>query len=150
MSEVELEERSKTVVDEGPESESTVRYQTGDEVATGELATPATGPAFVHLAVHSEYSVSDGLVKVRDLAARVAELGMPAVALTDRANLFGLVKFYKACREAGVKALVGADLDYEDSAAGGRRLPGPGGFHNRVPEPVASRVGSLYGVVGAG
>ena len=82
------------------------RYQTGDEVEAGE---------FVHLAVHSEYSLSDGLVKVKDLAARVAELGMPAVALTDRANLFALVKFYKACREAGVKPIAGAELLYEDA-----------------------------------
>ena len=91
---------------EASASESTPRYQTGDEVEAGE---------FVHLAVHSEYSLSDGLVKVKDLAVRVAELGMPAVALTDRANLFALVKFYKACREAGVKPILGAELPYEDA-----------------------------------
>ena len=55
---------------------ATPRYQTGDEVEVGE---------FVHLAVHSEYSLSDGLVKVKDLATRVADLDMPAVALTDHA-----------------------------------------------------------------
>lgn len=88
---------------------ATPRYQTGDEVEVGE---------FVHLAVHSEYSLSDGLVKVKDLATRVAELDMPAVALTDRSNLFGLVKFYKACREAGVKPIMGAELDYEDGEGG--------------------------------
>ena len=69
----------------------------------------------MHLAVHSEYSVSDGLVKIKELAARAAEQGMPAVALTDRANLFGLVKFYSACRDAGIKAIIGADVDYEDA-----------------------------------
>ncbi len=109
MSEVELEERSESVLEDDRTSEATAHYQTGDEVATC---------AFVHLAVHSEYSVSDGLVKVKDLAARVSEFGMPAVALTDRANLFGLLKFYKVCRAAGVKALVGADIDYEDAVAG--------------------------------
>ena len=93
----------------GAEPELTPRYQTGDEVEVGE---------FVHLAVHSEYSLSDGLVKVKDLATRVADLDMPAVALTDRGNLFGLVKFYKACREAGVKPIVGAELDYEDGEGG--------------------------------
>ena len=90
----------------------TPRYQTGDEVEAGE---------FVHLAVHSEYSLSDGLVKVKDLATRVADLDMPAVALTDRANLFGIVKFYKACREVGVKPIVGTELDYEDGDGGACR-----------------------------
>ena len=90
-----------------------IAYQTGDEIM--HVADSGTaGGEFVHLAVHSEYSVTDGLVKIKDLAARVAELGMPAVALTDRANLFGLVKFYSACRDAGIKAIIGADIDYED------------------------------------
>ena len=91
-----------------------IAYQTGDEivqVADSDIA----GGEFVHLAIHSEYSVTDGLVKIKDLAARVAELGMSAVALTDRANLFGLVKFYSACRAAGIKAIIGADIDYEDA-----------------------------------
>ncbi len=67
---------------------------------------------FVHLSVHTEYSISDGLIRVPDLVRRSAELGMPAVAVTDRANLFGLVKFYEACQSAGVKPLVGADMRY--------------------------------------
>ena len=50
---------------------------------------------FVHLRVHSEFSIADGMIKVRDLASSVHALGMPAVALTDRSNLFGLVKFYR-------------------------------------------------------
>ena len=73
---------------------------------------------FVHLGVHSEFSLSDGLVKIKDLATRVAESGMPAVALTDRGNLFGLVKFYKACRDAGIKPIIGAELDYEHADGG--------------------------------
>ena len=73
---------------------------------------------FVHLSVHTEYSISDGLIRVPDLVRRSAELGMPAVAVTDRANLFGLVKFYEACQSAGVKPLVGADMRYR-SADGG-------------------------------
>ena len=69
---------------------------------------------FVHLSLHSEFSVSDGLVKVKALAARARELGFPAVALTDRGNLFGMVKFYNACRDAGVKPIVGVDFDVQD------------------------------------
>ncbi|MCZ6854920.1 MAG: PHP domain-containing protein, partial [Gammaproteobacteria bacterium] len=53
-------------------------------------------PDFVHLRVHSEFSIADSIIKVRDLAGAVERLGMPAVALTDRSNLFGLVKFYQA------------------------------------------------------
>jgi len=67
---------------------------------------------FVHLRVHSEFSIADGLIKVRQLASAVHELGMPAVALTDRTNLFGLVKFYQACLDVGIKPLIGADLTY--------------------------------------
>jgi DNA polymerase-3 subunit alpha len=65
---------------------------------------------FIHLHVHSEYSLVDGLVKIDRLAARAAELGMPAVALTDRSNLFALIKFYRACQEAGVKPVCGCDV----------------------------------------
>ncbi len=59
--------------------------------------------------MHSEYSVSDGIVRLDDAVQRAAADGMPALALTDLANLFGLVKFYGAARSAGVKPIVGAD-----------------------------------------
>ena len=65
--------------------------------------------AFVHLRLHSEYSVSDGLVRLDAAVARAAEDHMPALALTDLGNLFGLVKFYRAARAKGVKPLIGAD-----------------------------------------
>jgi len=66
-------------------------------------------PRFVHLRLHSEYSVSDGIVRLDQAVARAAGDGMPALALTDLANLFGLVKFYGAARAAGVKPVIGAD-----------------------------------------
>jgi DNA polymerase-3 subunit alpha len=66
-------------------------------------------PRYVHLRLHSEYSVNDGIVRAEDAVRRAAEDGMPALALTDSANLFGMVKFYRAAREAGVKPLIGAD-----------------------------------------
>jgi DNA polymerase-3 subunit alpha len=59
--------------------------------------------------MHSEYSVNDGIVRLEDAVRRAAEDRMPAVALTDAANLFGMVKFYGAARAAGVKPIVGAD-----------------------------------------
>ena len=67
-------------------------------------------PRFVHLRLHSEYSVTDGIVRIDDAVARAAELGMPALALTDLANLFGFVKFYTAARKAGIKPVQGADV----------------------------------------
>jgi len=75
--------------------------------------------AFVHLRVHSEYSLVDGLVRLKPLVHRVAAAGMPAVAVTDHCNLFGLVKFYKAAIAAGVQPIVGADLLLRDARADG-------------------------------
>ena len=66
-------------------------------------------PRFVHLRMHSEYSVSDGLVRIDEAVARAKADGMPALALTDAGNVFGMVKFYTAARAAGVKPLIGVD-----------------------------------------
>jgi DNA polymerase III subunit alpha len=74
---------------------------------------------FVHLRVHSEYSLVDGLVRLKPLVARVTEGGMPAVAVTDHCNLFGLVKFYKAALAAGVQPIVGADVLLRGTRADG-------------------------------
>ncbi len=65
--------------------------------------------AFVHLRLHTEYSLLDGIVRVPELMAAVAAAGMPAVALTDQSNLFAMVKFYKEAQGAGVKPLIGVD-----------------------------------------
>ena len=63
----------------------------------------------VHLHVHSEYSLLDGACKIEKLAARAAELGMPALGLTDHGVLNGAVEFYKACRKHGVKPILGLE-----------------------------------------
>jgi DNA polymerase-3 subunit alpha len=65
---------------------------------------------FVHLRLHSEYSVVDGTLRIDDAAAAARADGQVALALTDLNNLFGAVKFYKACRSAGVKPVLGVDL----------------------------------------
>lgn len=67
-------------------------------------------PKFVHLRVHSDFSMIDGLSKVPPLVKKVAEMGMPAVALTDFTNLCGLVKFYGTAHNCGVKPIIGADF----------------------------------------
>ncbi len=74
------------------------------------ISSPPTSPDFVHLRLHSEYSIVDGIVRVKPLIERVVELGMPAVAITDVCNFFTLVKFYKAAQAAGIKPLCGADF----------------------------------------
>ena len=65
---------------------------------------------FVHLHLHSQYSLLDGATRIDDLVQRAAELGQPAVALTDHGNMFGAVKFYEAARRAGVKPIIGCEV----------------------------------------
>jgi DNA polymerase-3 subunit alpha len=65
---------------------------------------------FVHLHLHTEYSLVDGTIRIKPLLQRVKELGMPAIAVTDQHNLFSLVKFYQAAEQTGIKPLVGADI----------------------------------------
>lgn len=66
--------------------------------------------AFVHLHVHTEYSLLDGAARIEQLVARAAELGMQALAITDHANLYGAIPFYKACRRAGIKPIIGMEV----------------------------------------
>jgi len=73
--------------------------------------------SFVHLHVHSEYSLVDGLIRFKPLMAALRADRMPAVALTDLGNLFGLVKFYTAAQANGIKPLAGAELRVRNPAA---------------------------------
>ncbi|APG04660.1 DNA polymerase III subunit alpha [Luteibacter rhizovicinus DSM 16549] len=65
---------------------------------------------FAHLHLHSEYSLVDSTIRIKQLVAACVRTGMPAVALTDENNLFGLVKFYKQCTAAGIKPIAGCDV----------------------------------------
>lgn len=67
-------------------------------------------PRFVHLRVHSDFSMIDGLHKVNAICQATAELGMPAIALTDQMNLCGLVRFYRSSHKCGLKPIIGCDL----------------------------------------
>ena len=69
-----------------------------------------TSPQFIHLRLHSEYSIVDGLVRIDDIVKAAAKDGQPAMAITDLANLFGMVKFYKATRGKGIKPIAGCDV----------------------------------------
>ena len=66
--------------------------------------------SFVHLHLHTEYSLLDGATRPDDLAKRVAALGMPACAITDHGNMFGAVEFYNAMKSVGVKPIIGCEM----------------------------------------
>src|SRR6188768_1517700 len=66
--------------------------------------------SFVHLRVHTEYSLVDSVVRVPELLQGAAAAGMGAIGLTDECNLFAMVKFYKAALAAGIKPIIGVDL----------------------------------------
>ncbi len=75
--------------------------------------------SFVHLRTHTEYSVVDGTLRIDDAVAAARADAMPALAISDLGNLFGAIKFYKACRGAGVKPLIGTDVWMEPLAGAG-------------------------------
>ncbi len=77
----------------------------------------STAPGFVHLRLHSEYSISDGLTRIDEAIARAVADGQPALAITDLANLFGMVKFYTAARGKGIKPIIGCDVWIGDEDA---------------------------------
>jgi DNA polymerase-3 subunit alpha len=79
---------------------------------------------FVHLHLHSEYSLLDGAVRIPELMKKVKACGMPAVALTDHGNLFGAIEFYQEAEKAGVKPIIGVEA-YMAPGAHTDRKPGP-------------------------
>lgn len=65
---------------------------------------------FVHLHIHSEFSLLDGANRIKDLPIRAKELGMDAIALTDHGVMYGVIDFYKACKKEGVKPIIGCEV----------------------------------------
>src|SRR5438093_5794274 len=88
--------------------------------ASGHCIPGGAMNAFVHLDVRSYFSLKDGAFSPEQLAVRAAELGMPAVALTDRDGLYGAARFVSACSQVGVRPLLGATLTTE-AASGSPR-----------------------------
>jgi len=76
--------------------------------------------AFIHLRVHSEYSIADGILTIGALTDAVRTMDMQACALTDQCNLFGAVKFYKACEASGIKPILGTDIWIEPPSSQSR------------------------------
>jgi len=88
---------------------------------------------FVHLHVHTEYSLLDGAIRIKDLLSRSKDLGMPAVAITDHGSMFGAATFYMAAMDMGIKPIIGCEVyvapgDIDDVDAHKRKEKG-GGYH---------------------
>lgn len=66
--------------------------------------------SFVHLHVHTEYSLLDGLSKIKNLVALIKEMGMNSIAITDHGNMYGAIEFYKACKKADIKPIIGCEV----------------------------------------
>ena len=69
------------------------------------------GVAFTHLHVHTEYSLLDASSKIKELTARAKELGMDSLAITDHGVMYGVIDFYRAAKEAGIKPIIGQGED---------------------------------------
>ncbi|MFL6692622.1 MAG: PHP domain-containing protein, partial [Ramlibacter sp.] len=91
---------------------------------------------FVHLRLHTEFSIVDGTNRIDDVVKAAAANGQPALGITDLNNLFGAIKFYKAARGAGVKPLIGAELLLQG-------LPPDATAMSRVVVLVQNRTGYL-------
>ncbi|WP_316898907.1 DNA polymerase III subunit alpha [Pseudodesulfovibrio indicus] len=88
---------------------------------------------FVHLHVHTEYSLLDGAIRINDLLTRAKDLGMPAVAITDHGSMYGAVTFYTEAKALGIKPIIGCEVyvapgDLDDEEAHLRKEQG-GGYH---------------------
>src|SRR5690606_33661531 len=109
---------------------------------------------FAHLHLHSEYSLADSTIRIPELVARCVELEQPAVAITDRNNLFALVKFYREAEAKGVKPLAGADVFLADGDEAPTRLTlawMEGQRHDGVvlrPQWLAANNGGLFALAG--
>ncbi len=99
--------------------------------------TTSANDSFVHLHVHTEYSMLDGAARLGALTQRTAELGMPAVAMTDHGNVFGAYEFYKCAREAGVKPIIGIEAYFAPDIS---RFERKGvNFYDGGPDDVSAR-----------
>ncbi|MBP1729216.1 MAG: dnaE [Deltaproteobacteria bacterium] len=86
--------------------------------------------SFVHLHLHSQYSLLDGAIRLEDLVKKVGEFNMPAVAVTDHGCMFGAIEFYTKCKDAGIKPIIGAELYIAPGARGQKDGGGADGVSN--------------------
>src|SRR5215475_5600354 len=81
---------------------------------------------FVHLHLHTDYSLLDGAIQIKPLAKRTAELGMRACAITDHGNMFGAISFYNAMKGQGVKPIIGCETYFTRGSRTDRSAGAPG------------------------
>ena len=81
---------------------------------------------FVHLHLHSEYSLLDGACRIAEIPERAAALGQKAIALTDHGVMYGAVAFYEACLAAGVRPIIGCEVSFRRDRKRGKRAGSSG------------------------
>ncbi len=74
------------------------------------MTTPTNDNRFTHLHIHTEYSMLDGISRIPQLVAQAKEMGMDSLAITDHGSMYGVVDFYMACKEAGIKPIIGCEV----------------------------------------
>ncbi|MDR3320148.1 MAG: DNA polymerase III subunit alpha [Desulfovibrio sp.] len=111
---------------------------------------------FVHLHCHTEYSLLDGAIRIMDICARAKDYGMPACAVTDHGNLFGTVRFYKTCKDFGLKPIIGCEVyicrDHTDKISENARkrfhlillAQNAAGYHNLVKLVTRGALDGFY------
>jgi len=73
------------------------------------MPSPMPSP-FIHLNLHTEYSIVDGIVRLKNLTKDLSASSIPAIAITDQGNIFATIKFYNQCLNSGIKPIIGADV----------------------------------------
>lgn len=101
------------------------------ETTTHESFAKTHPHSFVHLHLHTQYSLLDGAIRLKDLIKKAGEFGVPAIAQTDHGNMFGAIDFYTRCKEAGIKPILGSEVYFT-----------PGSRHDRAAAKRAKTVGS--------
>lgn len=87
---------------------------------------------FVHLHLHTEYSLLDGACRIKDIPQRIKECGQDAVAITDHGNMYGVLTFYKECIAAGIKPIIGCEVYVAPASRFNRRSVGEDNYHHLV------------------
>src|SRR5882762_404112 len=91
---------------------------------------------FIHLRVHSAYSLSAGAIKIKELVQLCRGEAMPAVAITDSGNLFGALEFATACAEAGVQPIIGSEIALAPNGGARSGRPSTGNGHAAEPDRI--------------